>query len=173
MAPWVIDVWAAVVVVVLVTAAWCSWTASRLDRLHLRCEVAGSSLRAHLLERSGAALELAAGGLSDPASALLLLDAASSARAAESTSLIPGNGVWLAESDLTAALHAVELPPADEEPVVKQLRDAAARASMARRIHNDLVATTLALRDRRRVRWFRLAGHAPPPSMIDFDDRVP
>jgi hypothetical protein len=171
-APWVIDVWVAVVVLVLATAAWCSWTATRLDRLHLRCEAAEAAVRTHLLRRSGAALELAAGGLSDPASALLLLDAASAAREAESSPSSEDGG-WLAESDLTSALHAVELPAADVEPVVEQLHDAAARASMARRIHNDLVATTLALRERRRVRWFRLAGHAPPPAMIDFDDGVP
>jgi hypothetical protein len=168
---WVIDVWAAVVVLIVACAGWFSWTASRLDRLHLRCEAARSALRAHLLERSGAALELAAGGLGDPASALLLLDAASTARAAESTPA--DESAWLAESNLTQALHAVELPPRDDDPVVEQLCAAATRASMSRRIHNDLVATTMALRERRRVRWFRLAGHAPPPVMIDFDDRVP
>ncbi len=172
MATWVVEVWAAVVVMVLVTAAWCSWTATRLDRLHLRCEGARSALRAHLLERSAAALELAAGGLSDPASALVLLDAASSAREAESRAG-DGDNVWLTESVLTQALHVVELPSADEEPLVSQVLDAATNASMARRIHNDLAATTLALRDRLRVRWFQLAGHARAPTMIDFDDRVP
>jgi hypothetical protein len=183
--------WVLLALLALTTAAWCSWTATRLDRLHLRCEAAGAALRGHLLQRSAVAVELAAGGLSDPASALVLLDAAHTARAAEAGAPISdrtagtevGSGspgtqahpapAWLAESDLTQALHVVELPSADAEPLVAELREAARRASMARRIHNDLAATTAALRSRRRVRWFRLAGHAEQPAMVDFDDRVP
>jgi hypothetical protein len=174
--------WVLIAALALTMAAWCSWTATRLDRLHLRCEATGAALRAHLLQRSAAAVELASGGLSDPASALLLLDAAHAAREAEGATQ-PGShdadetpvqtSAWLAESDLTQALHAVELPSADAEPLVAELREAARRASMARRIYNDLVATTSALHSRRRVRWFRLAGHAVPPGMADFDDRVP
>jgi hypothetical protein len=191
--------WLLLALLVLVTAAWCSWTATRLDRLHLRCEAAGTAVRAHLLQRSAVAVELAAGGLSDPASALVVLDAAHTAREAEAATRIgsdvpatsaspalawlaephppaapvsPGP-TWLAESDLTSALLAVELPPADTEPLVRELREAARRASVARRIHNDLAARTAELHSRRRVRWFRLAGHAKAPVMIDFDDRVP
>lgn len=173
--------WVLIATLALVTAAWCSWTATRLDRLHLRCEATAAALRAHLLQRSAAAVELASGGLSDPASALVLLDAAHTAREAEGRTQ-PGAQeqetdvhtlAWLAESDLTQALHAVELPSAAAEPLVAELREAARRASMARRIYNDLVATTSALHSRRRVRWFRLAGHAVPPGMADFDDRVP
>jgi hypothetical protein len=173
--------WVLIALLALATAAWCSWTATRLDRLHLRCEATAAALRAHLLQRSAAAVELASGGLSDPASALVLLDAAHTAREAEGRTQ-PGaqeqetdvhTPAWLAESDLTQALHAVELPSADAEPLVAELREAARRASMARRIYNDLVATTSALHSRRRVRWFRLAGHAVPPGMADFDDRVP
>lgn len=170
---WLLGVgWVVLAVLALVTAAWYSWTASRLDRLHLRCEAARTALRAHLLQRSAVAVELAAGGLSDPASALVLLDAAHTAREAEAAGGEPDTP-WLAESGLTQALHAVELPDPRAEPMVSELQEAARRASMARRISNDLAATTLALRDRRRVRWFRLAGHAEPPYMIDFDDRVP
>ncbi len=162
--------WVILAVAALATAVWCTWTATRVDRMHLRCEATQAALRTALLQRSSAAVELAAGGLSDPASALVLLDAAHAAREAESTDAADAR--WLAESDLTSALHAVELPSEDAEPLVSELREAARRASMARRIYNDLVATTLGLRGRRRVRWFRLAGHAQIPSMVDFDDRV-
>jgi hypothetical protein len=193
--------WLLLALLVLITAAWCSWTATRLDRLHLRCEAAATAVRAHLLQRSAVAVELAGGGLTDPASALVLLDAAHTAREAEAATQIGSDlpatsasvspvPAWLAESDppaaspspapaglaesgLTSALHAVELPSADTEPLVAELRDAARRASMARRIHNDLAARTAELHSRRRVRWFRLAGHARVPVMIDFDDRVP
>lgn len=164
--------WVLLALVVLATAAWCSWTATRLDRMHLRYEAARAALRADLLQRSAVAVELAAGGLSDPASALVLLDAAHAARESEGAEEV-AEAAWMQESDLTRALHAVELPGPELEPLVGELRTAARRASMARRICNDLVATTLALRKRRRVRWFRLAGRAQPPAMVDFDDRVP
>ncbi len=151
-------------VVVAVLAAWFSWTAGRLDRLHLRCEAADVALRSQLLRRSAVAVELAGGGLADPASALLLLEAAHQAREAT------GAEKWLAESELASTLRLIDLPA---DPLVDELRDAARTASVARRIHNDLAASTLALRSRRRVRWFALAGHADPPVMIDFDDAVP
>jgi hypothetical protein len=181
--------WVVLAVVALATAVWCTWTATRLDRLHLRCEATRAVLRSALLQRSAVAVELAAGGLGDPASALVLLEAAHLAREAESADAHQPAGDsaepqppsarqlsgsrWLAESDLTAALRVVELPPETTEPLVGELREAARHASMARRIYNDIVATTLDLRGRRRVRWFRLAGHAETPSMVDFDDRVP
>jgi hypothetical protein len=163
--------WLWIIVSLLVVAAaaacWFSWTAGRLDRMHLRVEAAEASLRAQLHRRASLATELAGGGLGDPASALLLLETSRAARdSAES-----GPEHWLAESELTAALYALDLPPPDEEPLVGELADAARKASMARRIHNDLAATTRQLHARRRVRWFRLAGHAASPSMVEFDDR--
>ena len=166
---WIVLVVALAVALAVLAGLWLSWTAGRLDRMHLRVEAAEASLRAHLHHRASVAAELASGGLSDPASALLLLEAARTARESEGDDAAH----WLAESDLTASLRAVELPTPDQEPLVGELLDAAHRAGMARRIHNALVATTRALHERRRVRWFRLAGHAAAPSMIDFDDRGP
>lgn len=162
--------WALLVTLLVLStllAAWFSWTAGRLDRLHLRCEAADVALRSALLHRSAVAVELAGGGLGDPASALLLLEAAHQAREAT------GPDKWLAESELTRTLQLVDLPPESADPLVAELRDAARKVSVARRIHNDLVASTLALRSRRRVRWFGLTGRAEPPVMIDFDDAVP
>jgi hypothetical protein len=155
-----------VVVLVLVLSFWMVWTANRLDKLHLRCEAAKATLEQAAIRRSVAAQELSLSGLlGDPASTLLVVDAAAAA-------LEPTDGNrWLAESDLTAALHLVEIPV--DGPVAGQLADAARRLTMARRIHNDVVASTLALRSRRRVSWFHLAGHAAAPSMVAFDDRAP
>ncbi len=152
---------------VIMSTAWLTWTAGRLDRMHLRCEAARSALDAALARRCALSIELAGGGLGDPASALLVLDAAMGARDGSA-----GESRWQAESDLTAALHSIELPDAGRWPVVVDLVEAARRVSMARRIHNDLVATTMLLRQRRRVRWFHLAGRAPAPRTISFDDRV-
>ena len=44
-----------------------------------------------------------------------------------------------------------------------------AKWRLARRIHNDLVVRAQGLHRRRRVRWFRLAGHAAWPTTIEFD----
>ncbi|MGH3446309.1 MAG: hypothetical protein ACRDQA_01510 [Nocardioidaceae bacterium] len=154
------------IVLVLAVSAWFSWTAGRLDRMHLRVEAAYGSLLAQLQHRASVAAELAAGGLTDPASALLLLDAARGARDA------PAAAKWMAESDLTTALHAVQLPAAEDEPLMPVLVDAARKVALGRRIYNDLVAVAVALHERRRVRWFHLAGHADAPTMVEFDDRV-
>ncbi len=156
-----------VLVLAVLLAAWCSWTAGRLDRLHLRCEAADAALLSQLQRRSAVAVELAGTGLSDPASALLLLEAAHGAREAT------GPATWQAESELTRTLHLVDLPPDSADLLAAQLRDAAWKVTVARRIHNGVAANTLALRSRRRVRWFHLAGHAELPAMIDFDDAVP
>jgi hypothetical protein len=44
---------------------------------------------------------------------------------------------------------------------------------MARRFHNDAVGAARALRRHRKVRWFRLAGHAPFPLAFEMDDEPP
>lgn len=153
-----------VVMAILVLGLWLLWTANRLDKLHLRCEAARATLEEQALRRAVAAQELASSGTLDIASAVLLSDAAAAAREA---------GVdarWQAESDLTSALHIVVLPADGAEST--ELSDASRRLTMARRIHNDVAATTTTLRGRRLVRRFRLGGRAPAPQTIAFDDRV-
>ncbi|HXO12370.1 MAG TPA: NUDIX domain-containing protein, partial [Mycobacterium sp.] len=53
-----------------------------------------------------------------------------------------------------------------------ELADAEARVVLARRFHNDAVRDTLALRERRLVRWFRLAGTAALPSYFEIAERA-
>ncbi len=154
----------AVLVLVLALALWLVWTANRLDKLHLRCAAARANLEEQALRRAVSAQEVATSGALDIASAVLLSDAAVAAWEAD------GDGRWQAESDLTSALHLVVLP--DSGPEVAELADASRRLTMARRIHNDVATSTLALRGRRLVRWLHLGGHAPAPQMIAFDDRV-
>ncbi|MGI8577574.1 MAG: hypothetical protein ACR2KG_06555 [Nocardioidaceae bacterium] len=168
---WPLWSWVLVALLVLtlvLATGWLSWTAGRLDRMHLRCEASVSSLQTQLVRRASLAAELATGGLTDPASALLLLETAAAARDGAAN-----DGSWQEHSDLTAALRAVQLPTLEEEPLMADLADACRRVSLMRRIHNDQAATTIALRQRRRVRWFRLAGEAPEPAMVAFDDRDP
>ncbi len=161
-----------VLVAALVVAAWLSWTAGRLDRMHLRVDGARAALDAALARRRALAIELSGSGLTDPASAMLVADAATRPLASDDE---PDG--WQRESDLSAVLRAVAMEQpattAGPDDVWAELALATERVTMARRIHNDLVATTIALRGRRRVRWFRLTGHAPPVAMIAFDDEPP
>ncbi|MDX6300840.1 MAG: hypothetical protein QOF53_2054 [Nocardioidaceae bacterium] len=169
--------WVALAVVVVVaTALWLWWTANRLDRMHHRIEVARATLSAQLLRRSGVTLELAASEALDPASRLVLLDAAHHARNAGPEEM------ETSESVLSEALRAVFSEPedvrslrADPEfaPLVDELAGCCAKVELARRFHNDVVVPARALRSRRRVRLFHLAGHAAELQTVDLDDVPP
>ena len=162
--------------VAVLLGVYLSWTAGRIDRLHARVEAARAVLDAQLLRRSGAALDVATGGLLDPASAVLVADAATRARTLE------GGDHEQAESDLTAALSAA-LDDAEfvarlrreegAEAALDELAAACRRVGHARRFHNDTVRSTRRLRNKVLVRWLRLAGHAPWPETVEFDDSVP
>lgn len=172
---WVLGI-AAVLVVLLLTGSWLSWSAQRLNRLHHRLEVARGSLDTQLLRRSGAAVELATSGALDPARSLLLVDTAHAARSVED------GDVEAVESDLSQALRAVfpdaaevrELRASPETgPLVAELAGACRKVELARRFHNDVVTSTRALRSRRRVRWLHLEGRAAEPVTVDLDDVPP
>jgi hypothetical protein len=155
--------WALLVVgvVLLLLGAYASWTAGRLDRLHHRVEIARASLETELARRSALVAELAGTGILDPASSLLLLDAAHRARTASLETREQ------AESALTRAIHATGT---EKEPWAGELSLAVRRVQLARRFHNDIVVSTRDLRQRRLVSWFRLAGHAPVPCTIELED---
>ena len=167
-----------VAVVLLLVLVLLSWTASRLDRMNHRVETARAALQAALQGRSAVALELATSGLLDPASSLLVADAAHRARAADPDGLIR------AETDLTQALRAaiaagaerdgaeVITGPALDAETLAEVGHACLYVTMARRIYNDAVAHAVSLRGLRVVRWFRLAGHSVAPETIDFDDAI-
>ena len=123
----------AVGVVLLLVGAYASWTAGRLDRLHHRVDLARASLETELARRSALVAELAGSDIVDPASALLLLDAAHRARAA---SLDAIEDREQAESALTRAIHATGT---DIEPWAAELTLAMRRVQLARRFHNDVV----------------------------------
>jgi len=169
--------WVALAVVLVVaTVLWLSWTANRLDRMHHRIDVARETLSAQLLRRSGVTLELAASEALDPASRLVLLDAAHQARNAGPEEL------ETSESVLSEALRAVFSEPEDVDglredaefaPLVEELARCCAKVELARRFHNDAVVPARALRSRRRVRLFHLAGHAAELQTVDLDDVPP
>jgi hypothetical protein len=163
-------------VAVVLLGIYLSWTAGRLDRLHWRVDASRAVLDAQLLRRSGAALDLAGTGLLDPASAVLVADAASRARTVDE------DGREQAESELTEALGAALADPAytaslraeqGADAVLDELAAACRRASHARRFYNDTVRAARRLRRKVLVRWLGLAGHAPWPESVELDDEVP
>ena len=169
--------WTLVVVAGLVVAGWyLFFSATRLDRLHARVEGARSALDAQLVRRASVSLQLAVSGLLDPATSLLLADAAHGARDADE------DDRELAESNLTQALHAALADPgltdaldadAAGHELVVELAGASKRVELARRFLNDAVRGARVVRRKRVVRYLRLAGHAPWPPTFEMDDTPP
>ena len=168
-----IDVILIAVAAVLV-GVYVSWRAGRLDRLHARVDGARAALDAALVRRSSVALELAACGLLDPATSLLLAGAAHDARAA-------GEPNELAESDLIRALRAVLSQPdfrscmdgqGSVDELLDELESAANQVFLARKFYNDAVAATQAARRRWLARVLGLAGGAPLPAFFEMDDSL-
>lgn len=173
--------WLAVVVVLIgLFGLYLSMTAGRLDALHKRIDTAELSLDAQLLRRSSVALELATSGLLDPAGAIVLAEAAHSARTAADGNE-GGAQRERAESELTLALDATLDPEEVAEvratpggsDLMDELAASARRVELSRRFLNDAVRACTQLREQRMVRWFRLAGHTPWPRPVDLDDHVP
>jgi hypothetical protein len=167
------------VAVVLLFGLYLSQVAGRLDRLHLRIEGARAALESQLARRSAVVSEVAGSGALDPATSLVLGDASAVARAAD---VDDPESMPLAESDLTRALGAAfdgreDLEALREAPggevAARELEASCRRVQLARRFHNDAVRACVALRRRRLVRWFGLAGHTPWPATVEFDDSLP
>jgi hypothetical protein len=165
-----------IIVVLVAIALYLSWTAGRLDRLHARLDASRAALDAQLLRRASVAQELATSGVLDPAASIVLYEAAHAARQAEEEQR------EVAESELSQALRAVFGEPEQVEELkaalggeeaAQELAAAVRRVPMARRFHNDSVRAARALRKHRKVRWFRLAGHAPSPLAFEMDDEPP
>ncbi|MFC9691424.1 hypothetical protein ACFTSF_22910 [Kribbella sp. NPDC056951] len=151
----------AIGLVLLLFGGYASWTAGRLDRLHHRVELSRAALETELVRRAALVAELAGAGILDPASSLLLLDAAHRARTAS-----PDDREQC-ESALTRAVNATGT---NVEPWSSELALAMRRVQLARRFHNDVVVSTRDLRQRRLVQWLRLAGRAPMPGTIELED---
>ncbi|MFC5803787.1 hypothetical protein [Streptomyces formicae] len=165
-----------ILVALVAIGLYLSWTAGRLDRLHSRIDAARAALDAQLLRRASVTQELATSGMLDPAASIVLYEAAHAARQADEEHR------EVAESDLSQALRAVfgepeqvqvvrEAPGGDD--AANELAAAVRRVPMARRFHNDAVRAARAVRRHRKVRWFRLAGHAPFPMAFEMDDEPP
>ena len=159
----------------LFVGVYVSWRAGRLDRLHKRTETARAALDAALVRRSSVAQELAACGVLDPATSLLLAGAVYGTRADGDR---PRD---LAESDLTRALQAAFSQPgfraslsgkegADE--LLAEVEEAAYQVFVAHKFYNDLAAVTRDARNRPLARVLHLSGHAEAPVFFEMDDSL-
>ena len=173
--------WLPLVLAVLLVVGWyLSYSAGRLDRLHHRVESTRAALEGQLARRAAAALESAQA--LDPATGLLLADAATAALSCGQDGMAPVAALEEVENDLTRALNAAFENPSDIEalrgdPLAEEslalLAQACVRVQLARRFHNDAVAQALRVRRKPVVRWARLAGHAEWPQMVELDDTPP
>jgi 8-oxo-dGTP pyrophosphatase MutT (NUDIX family) len=167
---WTIGLVAASVLLLAVLLGFGAWgfrTANRLDRLHVRYDLSWQALDAALARRAVVARAVAAnafGGHSDAAAQELVVRA----DAAESAPRRAREGC---ENKLAAALATID-PASVPTGVTAELADAEARVVLARRFHNDAVRDTLALRERRLVRLFRLAGTAKLPTYFEISERA-
>ncbi|MFN8082161.1 MAG: hypothetical protein U0Q19_21580 [Kineosporiaceae bacterium] len=199
-----IEIWWVLLVAVLLVLGWyLSYTASRLDRLHAKVTAARTALDVQLLRRRMASIEAAR--YLDPASALLVTDAASRALTAaeqdeegragevrdplEVPSYLEPTESEVSRALLMAFPDGLDLPEGAgaglsllpggpsatpfADDARRQLVQACTRVQLARRLHNDAVAQAQRVRDKRVVRWAHLAGRAPVPQMIEFDDALP
>ena len=152
---------AVLVVVLLAVGLWAFQTANRLDRLHVRYDLSWQALDAALARRAVVARAVAAdayGG--SPEGKRLAALAGAAERAPRSTR-------EACENELSTELEHVD-PAAIPVGLVAELADAETRVLLARRFHNDAVRDTLALRERRAVRWLRLGGTAALPSYFEI-----
>jgi hypothetical protein len=149
----------AAVTAVVLAAAYLTWTAGRVDRLHARAAAAARALDAHLLRRAAAAAVLA----EDLPSAELY----AAARAALDSR--PGDRE-AAENDLTRVLRSLHLPAMPAAAPAGAVVAASRRVAVARQVHTDLVRDALGARRRPLVRLLRLARRHDLPAYFDIDD---
>jgi hypothetical protein len=158
-----LEVLALMIIVAVILVWWITWLATRANRATVRAERTWSVLDAALVGRAQRAAELVKMPGIDPATALLVLDAAA---AALEPQLRHGERER-AESDLSHVLDLVD-PMLRTNPC--ELDSERIRASMYRRLHNDAVATALSLRRRHTVRILRLAGRSVEPRPFEMAD---
>lgn len=148
--------------VVVLLAAYVTWTAGRLDRLHARVDAAWAALDAQLVRRAAAARALVPRVPDGPTSAALAAAAHVALGAGE-------DGRETVENDLSRALrNAVPLLPGDAP--LQELQAAASRVALARSFHNAAVNDTRTVRQRPVPRALRLAGRRRMPSYFEIDD---
>ena len=187
--------WSEITLVVLLAVAvlvWASWVwASRLDRLHRKVAASRIALDAQLVRRASAAADLATSGLLDPASSVLVADAAyavvdDAGPVTEPEQALAMDGLGAQRERVESALSATLRSAFDDGESVEALRSTPPgdallanlgagwyRAQLARRFHNEAVAQAQRARRHWYVRFLHLAGRAPVPQTVELDDLMP
>lgn len=168
-----------IVTITIYTALKMSSLAARLDRTHVRRDVALNSLRQHLALRASCVARLVS-------SSKLLNQTSEKLRTGLEGVLDASEISFLeylfAESELTRILcdefddaSTIQefMNSTKDSEIVFDLARAIKRVQLARRFHNDAVGASQLLHARSAVRLFRLAGHTQVPMTVDMDDRVP
>ena len=195
LSPWLLVAIVLAVITLAVVAGFAITRARRLDRLHQRILASRDSLSRLLLRRASEAelLAHAAGldsgggpGLVDAARAYIRdggdqlttdgLDRRTSAQ--RQADRVEVNARLERASAVTRAIRETLTPDvraqieADPQAAARlEALDATCyRIELTRNVHNVDVAGVRALRSARMVKLLRLAGHAPVPEPIDFDD---
>ena len=195
LSPWLLAAIVFAVIALAVVAGFAITRARRLDRLHQRILASRDSLSRLLLRRASEAelLAHAAGldsgggpGLVDAARAYIRdggdqlttdgLDRRTSAQ--RQADRVEVNARLERASAVTRAIRETLTPDvraqieADPQANARlEALDATCyRIELTRNVHNVDVAGVRALRSARMVKLLRLAGHAPVPEPIDFDD---
>ena len=192
LSPWLLVAIVFAVIALGVVAGFAITRARRLDRLHQRILASRDSLSRLLLRRASEAdlltrsVGLESSGLADAARAYiqdggdqLTTDGLDRRTASQRQ----GDRVEVATrlgraSALSRAIRETLIP--DERARIASDPQASARLEaldatcyrieLTRNVHNVDVAGVRALRSARMVKLLRLAGHAPIPEPIDFDD---
>lgn len=192
LSPWLLVAIVFAVIALGVVAGFAITRARRLDRLHQRILASRDSLSRLLLRRASEAdlltrsVGLENSGLADAARAYiqdggdqLTTDGLDRRTAAQRQ----GDRVEVATrleraSALSRAIRETLIP--DERARIASDPQASARLEaldatcyrieLTRNVHNVDVAGVRGLRSARMVKFLRLAGHAPIPEPIDFDD---
>ncbi len=154
--------WALTGLAVALGLSYASWTARRLDRLHVRVDAAWAALDAQLVRRAAAAR--AAAGRLPPGPVADALDAAARRALGADTAAREAR-----ENELSGALRSALplLPPGD---ALDELSAAVTRVGLARSFHASAVREARAVRLRRLPRALHLAGHRALPEYFEIDD---
>ena len=147
----------------LLIGMWAYGTANRLDRLHVRTDLAWQALDAALARRAVVVRSLCVDLPDSDAERLTALSLR-----AERMDRPQREG---AENELGRALATMDAV-AVRSTHQAELADADARVLIARRFHNDAVRNTRALQGRRLVRWLRLGGTAAMPDYFNISEQT-
>ena len=192
LSPWLLVAIAVAVIALGVVAGFAITRARRLDRLHQRILASRDSLSRLLLRRASEAdllsrsVGLENSGLADAARAYIQdggdqlttdgLDRRTAAqrqgdRIEVATRLERASALSRAIRETLTPEERARIASDPQASARLEALDATCyRIELTRNVHNVDVAGVRALRSARMVKLLRLAGHAPIPEPIDFDD---